>query len=107
MSTSARASSTRYVCLRGVVCSYILIHLLSFCPPNPHPSKLIKNPTLNPLPQNPPRNNNQYALDTMPRDRIPELYADFVQFEKKHGDRAAIEVISAWLCCVLFDVCFV
>ncbi len=28
----------------------------------------------------------------MPREAIPELYADFVQFEKKHGDRAAIEV---------------
>lgn len=28
----------------------------------------------------------------MPRERIPELYADFVQFEKKHGDRQAIEV---------------
>lgn len=28
----------------------------------------------------------------MPRDKVPELYADFVQFEKKHGDRAAIEV---------------
>lgn len=35
---------------------------------------------------------NQYALDTMPREKIPELYADFVQLEKKHGDRAAIEV---------------
>lgn len=34
----------------------------------------------------------------MPREKIPELYADFVQYEKKHGDRAAIEV---HFCCGL------
>lgn len=33
----------------------------------------------------------KYALDNMPRDAVPELYREFVTFEKKHGDREAIE----------------
>lgn len=57
--------------------------------------KSINQPITAPTHNEPPRPKKQYALDTMPREKIPELYADFVQFEKKHGDRAAIEVRGA------------
>jgi len=33
----------------------------------------------------------RYALEHLPRAQAPALYAVFVQFEKQHGDRAAIE----------------
>lgn len=33
----------------------------------------------------------KYALDNMSRESVPELYREFVTFEKKHGNREAIE----------------
>ncbi|CAN0555836.1 unnamed protein product, partial [Ectocarpus sp. 12 AP-2014] len=33
----------------------------------------------------------KYALDQMPREQVPELYRDFIGFEKRHGSVQGIE----------------
>ncbi|CAN0448101.1 unnamed protein product, partial [Discosporangium mesarthrocarpum] len=35
----------------------------------------------------------KYALDQMPREQVPELYQDFVGFEKRHGSVKGIEEV--------------
>lgn len=36
----------------------------------------------------------KYALDQMPREQVPELYRDFIGFEKRHGSVQGIEEVS-------------
>lgn len=38
----------------------------------------------------------KYALDQMPREQVPELYRDFIGFEKRHGSVQGIEEVS-WI----------
>lgn len=35
----------------------------------------------------------KYALDQMPREQVPELYRDFIGFEKRHGSVQGIEEV--------------
>ncbi|EDV19643.1 uncharacterized protein TRIADDRAFT_33203 [Trichoplax adhaerens] len=35
----------------------------------------------------------KYALDTLPKEDAKELYKNFTQFEKRHGDRMGIETV--------------
>ena len=35
----------------------------------------------------------KFALDQMPREQVPELYRDFIGFEKRHGSVKGIEEV--------------